>query len=162
MWVAHVPLVAWLSNLLGAALTAATPIQDRADTRGTVRSLPTLAGPLAELAPLCRSPSTPRSLQLPIVLHPAEALRGKQPEGVKFLNWQYYFYFIMMMEMIREMYSKKTPLLKPVAFFFFNKLTVQIIKCLHVPVTSICFLSTFTPIFLDPPCPTRFSYSGKC
>lgn len=88
MWVTDVPLIARLSNLPGTALAAATPIQDSAHSWGTMRSFPTLAGPLAELPPVGRSPSISRG-QLGIVLSPAEALSEEKDRGPFWvLEWE--------------------------------------------------------------------------
>ena len=90
MGVTDVPLVARHSDLSGAALAAAAPVQDGAHPRGAVGSLPTLAGPLAELPPLSRSPPVSRG-QLPIVLSPAEDL-GEENTSIftrNFLKEQY-------------------------------------------------------------------------
>lgn len=76
--VTDVPLIAWLSDLPGTALAAATPVQDGAHPRGTEWSFPALAGPLAELPPLSSSPPISGS-QLCIVLSPAEPL-GEEEE----------------------------------------------------------------------------------
>lgn len=73
MRVTDIPLVARLSDLPGTALAAAATVQDGAHPWGTMRSYPTLAGPLAELPPLSRSPPISQS-HLPIVLSLAEAL----------------------------------------------------------------------------------------
>lgn len=77
MGVADVPLVACLSDLPGACLAAAAAIQHGTHPRGAVGSEPTLAGPLAELTPLSRSPAIFRG-QLRIVLSLAEALAKGQ------------------------------------------------------------------------------------
>ena len=88
--VTHIPLVAWLSNLSGTAFAASTTIQDRAHTRSTVRSLPTLAGPLTELPPFSYSPPSLSSQLLPIVLSPAETL-GQGPKTARIISKLIFF-----------------------------------------------------------------------
>lgn len=72
--VADIPLVAWLSNLLGAGLAAAAAVQHGAHPRRTLGPLPTLTGPMAELPLLHRRHGSATSYRLCVVLSPAEAL----------------------------------------------------------------------------------------
>lgn len=55
MGVAHIPLVARLPELAGAALAAAAAVQNRAHPGGARTPLRTAAGPPAELQPLLLS-----------------------------------------------------------------------------------------------------------